>query len=532
MATFQITGPNGKKYRVQGENAEGAFRALQQHLGAVPQQESQASADTRNELSALTQGMAGELPGGNLAAARYEAMPAWQKPLQAADDTARLLASGLTFGYADKLAGYLGGEGTEAERERTQQARDRAGAAGTAAEIAGAVAVPMAAASKGVTLAGRLGTGGMTGAKGLLARSALMGAEGAGYGALTAAGNDQDISEGAGYGAVGGALGNVAGEAISAGVGKVAGLFNKKPDIPSVEKLRDMAKSAYDKADNAGVIFNPQGIQRLSTDIKTQLADFGFDPALQPRIMAVINRLDDLSQSNVTLKGMDTLRKVANNARLSQDPSERMIGGRVIEALDDFVENVRPGEVMAGDAQKGAEALKEARELWSRVRKTEMVEGAVEKAELRAASTGAGGNADNATRQNLRRILEKERGLKPDERKALETVVRGTPGQNALRLAGKFAPTGVVSGVLSGGAGLGLLGPAGLAIPLAGAGAKAVADRMTGKNVNKLVEILRAGGNASATQAAPNLVQRLAQSKREALARFLMGIGAYEAGTR
>lgn len=33
MATFQITGPDGKKYRVSGENAEGALSALQQHLG-------------------------------------------------------------------------------------------------------------------------------------------------------------------------------------------------------------------------------------------------------------------------------------------------------------------------------------------------------------------------------------------------------------------------------------------------------------------------------------------------------------------
>ena len=38
MPTFQITGPDGKKYRVSGENAEGALSALQQHLGAQPVQ--------------------------------------------------------------------------------------------------------------------------------------------------------------------------------------------------------------------------------------------------------------------------------------------------------------------------------------------------------------------------------------------------------------------------------------------------------------------------------------------------------------
>lgn len=530
MATFQITGPNGKKYRVQGENAEGAFRALQQHLGAAPQQESQTSVDTRNELSALTQGMTGELPGGNLAAARYEAMPAWQKPLQAADDTARLLASGLTFGYVDKLAGYLGGEGTEAERERTQQARDRAGAAGTAAEIAGAVAVPMAAAGEGVTLAGRLGTGGMTGAKGLLARSALMGAEGAGYGALTAAGNDQDISEGAGYGAVGGALGNVAGEAISAGVGKVAGLFNKKPTIPELDELRVLKDAAYKQAEQAGVVFTPQGVDRLRKEISDEFAKRGFLAANEPGAAAVWGEIDKLTGQNVTMEGLDSIRKMAGNAFIPGNKSNNALTSVVSEKIDDLLANPGANDILMGDPATGAAAYRQARDYASRLIKAEKVNKAVEAADLRAASTGSGGNVDNATRQNLRRILEKERGLKPDERAALETIVRGTPTQNALRLAGKLSPSG--NGLMAAlGVGGAMVNPAIGALSLGGMGAKAAADRMTGQNVNKLVEILRAGGNASDTQAAPNLVQRLAQSKREALARFLMGIGAYEAGT-
>ena len=38
MANFTITGPDGKRYKVSGENAEGALQALQQHVGeAAPQ---------------------------------------------------------------------------------------------------------------------------------------------------------------------------------------------------------------------------------------------------------------------------------------------------------------------------------------------------------------------------------------------------------------------------------------------------------------------------------------------------------------
>jgi hypothetical protein len=37
MATFLITAPDGKKYRVTGENAEGAHAALMEMLGKAPQ---------------------------------------------------------------------------------------------------------------------------------------------------------------------------------------------------------------------------------------------------------------------------------------------------------------------------------------------------------------------------------------------------------------------------------------------------------------------------------------------------------------
>lgn len=502
--------------------------ALQRRFGAPESQESQA---LRSDLSGLTQSMQGELPGGSIAASQFENIPAWQQPLVAADDIARLLASGLTFGYADKLAGYLGGEGTEAERARTEQARQRAGGAGTAAEIAGAVAVPLSAAKSGATLLGRFGTASMPGLGGVLSRAGLGAVEGAGYGALTASGNDQDIGQGALYGGTGGALGSLGGEVISKGISKVAGVFNKKPTIPQIDDIQSSARDAYQRAEQAGVAYTPQAVDRLRQSVVTSLTDIGYDPALQPGAAAVVNRLEGLTGQNVTLSGLDTLRKVASNGYIPGNASNNKAVTSIIEKIDDVIGNPSSGDVLMGNARAGSEALSEARSLWSRIAKFNRVEDAVKRADLRAASTGSGGNVDNATRQNIRRLLEKPRGFTPDERAALETVVRGTGGQNALRLAGKLAPTGVVSGVLSGGAGLGILGPAGLALPLAGAGAKAAADRITQQNVKRLSDIILSGGSKSATQAAPNAIQRLSQSKRDEIARLLMSIGAFEAGT-
>lgn len=490
--------------------------------------ESQQSQDMRAEFSAMTQ---------NPARAQYDALPGWQKPLVAASDVLQLAGSGAMMGFGEKGVAALRAPFTDktyeeelaGQRSQTEAARNRAGGAGAAAELTGAVAAPLTAASKGLTLAARGGTAAMTGAKGLAARTGLMGIEGAGYGALTAAGNDQDIGTGAALGAAGGVGGNLLGEGIAAGVGKVAGLFNKKPVIPGLDDINAAKTAAYARAEQAGVAFTPQGVDRLNKKVVAELADMGFDPALQPGAAAAVRRIQELGGQSVTLKGLDTLRKVASNGYIPGNKSNNMAIGKIVDAIDDLI--ARPGakDVLFGDAQAGSRALGEARKLASRAAKLEKIDDAVNRAELRAASTGSGGNTDNAIRQNLRRILEKPRGLSADERKALEQVVRGTPGQNALRLAGKLSPQG--NGLMAAlGIGGTMVNPSVGLLSLGGMGAKTAADSLTRGNVKGLLDIVAAGGSRAATMAPQNAVQRLAQSERDTLARLLMGIGAHEAG--
>ena len=146
----------------------------------------------------------------------YDQLPWYQQIPQAADDIVRATANGLTFGFADKLAGYMGGEGTAAERAKSADARERAGLAYDAAQLAGGVRTALSAGNAGLTLLGAGGTAGMTGAGGLAARTGLAGLEGAGYGVLDALGNDTSVTEGALLGAAFGGGLNIAGEGINA----------------------------------------------------------------------------------------------------------------------------------------------------------------------------------------------------------------------------------------------------------------------------------------------------------------------------
>lgn len=440
---------------------------------------------------------------------------------QAADDMVRLAANGMTFGYADKLAGALGGEGTGAERAKSSEAMERAGTAGKVAEIGGAIATPLGLASRGVTLM-RPAAQAMPGLSGLLARTGLMGIEGAGYGALTAAGNDEDIASGAGYGALGGAAGNAAGEALSAGVSKIAGALNRKPAVMSMDELRSAKDAAYKAVDDAGVTFPASSFDDLVRGMTDEMQAANLSPMRHPKAASMMEDIQNFGGSSPTLTQLDQLRQtIARDVAGANDPAERFFGQKMIQNIDEFI-----------DASGEGADISKARDLNARLSKSQKVADALYNAEIRTGATGSGGNIDNASRQRVASLLldkRKSRGFTADEKKAMETIATGTKGQNAARLVGKLSPQG--NGLMAAlGIGGAMTNPA-LGIPaLVGIGAKAGADRATRQNIEELMRMIAAGGSRSAITPAKNAVQRFAEAKRDAVARALMGVGAYAAG--
>lgn len=455
----------------------------------------------------------------------YDALPWYGKAAQAADDTVRFLANGMTLGYADKFAGYMGGEGTAAERAKTEKARERAGSAGTAAEIVGTM-IPAGALANSALSATRYVPSAARGFTGLLGRSIAAGVDGAALGAVQATGYDNDPLSGATVGFLGGAGGNVIGEGVGAGLNKVAGMFNAKPQAMSAEQLKEAGQNAYRQAREAGVIFKPDAVNRLQQTVYKDMAEFGFHPTNQPGAAVAYNELARLAEGgNVSLEGLEALRRMASNGYNPTNPSNNELLRRITERIDDFAATAGADDILTGNAQAAVDALNQGRDYWTRFRKLEKVQELIDRAARRAGSTGSGGNVENATRQELRKILDNKklmRGFKPDEIEAITAVVMGTPTQNTLRLIGKLSPQG--NGLM---AALGLGGAYAapqVAIPamIAGAGAKKAAEAMTASNAEAAKRLIAAGGNKAALLGDPNAAQRLVQQYQPLLGRAVL----------
>lgn len=456
----------------------------------------------------------------------YEAMPWYQQAAQATDDIVRMLANGMTLGYADKIAGYMGGEGTEAERAKSADAADRAVSAGIAAEILGTLA-PTSALGRAVGAAGLAGSN-------LLGRTVSLGGQGALLGGGQALGTDQDVATGVGLGAASGVAGNLAGDSMSALLSRLFGVLNKAPKTMTLDELKAAGQRAYQNADNAGVIYRPEAIDRLRSTIYDDFAEFGFHPKNQPGAAVAYDEMTRLAEGgNVSMKGLDTARKVTLGGLSPTNPSNNALLGKVAERIDDFAESAGPGDILTGNSQAASAAMKEARDYWSRFRKLDKVQGLLERAGLQAGSTGSGGNIENATRQQLKRILTDKklmRGFTADEKAAVRKAVLGTNTQNALRLAGKLSPQGNGLMLALGGATTALNPMIGLPAMAAGYGAKKLSEVMTAKNAEMVKRLIAAGGKKSALVAPPNAAQRLAQSERDALSRLFATTGVVLTG--
>lgn len=215
--------------------------------------------------------------------------------------------------------------------------------------------------------------------------------------------------------------------------------------VPTVDDLKQQASSLYKQAEARGVTADPMMTQQLADDLRKTLRSEGrISPTgriseVYPKTKEAMQLADDFAGQPMNPTQMQTVRSVVADGMNSAEPAERRIAGLLLDTFDDFVDPLAPD-------------LADARGVASRYLNAEKLERARELAGARAGQfTGSG--FENALRTEYRaldRNTIKGRDRYGDEvLKALMDVSRGTPGSNAARAAGRFAPTGVVSGTLA-----------------------------------------------------------------------------------
>lgn len=281
-----------------------------------------------------------------------------------------------------------------------------------------------------------------------------------------------------------------------------------KEAAPEIDHLKTTARDLYDEIDNTGAVIKEEAYKNLSDKIKKETSKAGLDPDITPKASKAVKRIDELTGQPVTITELDTLRKVAQNAAKSIEPSEAALGVKIIQNIDDFLDNVNTKHIdikNKSDAKIIGQKYKTARNLWGRARKSEMLQEAFEKARNQA--TGF----ENGVRTQFRSILNNKKKSKyftNDELKAIKRVVRGGNVENMAKLVGRlgFSEGGamnIVGASIGAGGGALIFGPAGaVTVPLVGQVSRKLAQRMTKSGAYFADEVIRAGKDAEKITAA------------------------------
>jgi len=268
--------------------------------------------------------------------------------------------------------------------------------------------------------------------------------------------------------------------------------------------------SARRDADYAAVRSSPATLPTpMRDDLLTRLqADMSrdFDEVLHPRAARALSRAQSFPQ-NPTISEIDELRQfVRDNVAGSSDAAEARIGQRMVGAVDDYLAQASQNGSLGPDAQETLSRLLSGRDAHGRIARAESIvgeTGALTRAERRAATSGTGGNAINAMRQNIRQILDnpaRRRGFTPEEIASMERVVSGSAGEDLARLVGRLSPqSGALPlmgnmGALAMGTSIGPGGVIGAAVPgLTGMAGQAIGEGMTRRNIDQVVETILNG---------------------------------------
>jgi len=311
-------------------------------------------------------------------------------------------------------------------------------------------------------------------------------------------------AEGAAYGGIEGALrgtgageGALTGAALGGVLGGAAGKISQaltKPRYAKAQKAADLeaeSRSLYDAARAAEVFVSRSATNDIVSNMLADSSKFMRDPYLSKESTKFVN--DYLSKKigkEQSLENIEDIRQAVVESLKTATGRDRGAFKSMRDALDKTVGNLPQNKFLTG-GPKLAEIFPQARELWARKRRAEVIEKILDAAEITKQQFSVSGY-DNALRTKFRQLSQNERKMamfSPEEQDLIRKVAKGTMTGNALRMLGKLAPTGPVSAIPSVLVG----GVKGIAMGAGGAAARALANTATSRYAQEALEAVRRG---------------------------------------
>lgn len=256
----------------------------------------------------------------------------------------------------------------------------------------------------------------------------------------------------------------------------------KREAVPSTEELLKQSKLNYDILDKSGLQFDAQKFQQHMSGLPTKLRkELGYVESMNPKVASAFREL--LANNPKDIAEITALRRAIGNAAGSADATERKIASRLLDEFDDYVLNAPPGAIVSGN-KSSLEAWKAARADYAKVKKSELIEDIVSRAEV------SQGGKEATIAQGLSALAKDKKKMRfftPDEQEAIREAAKGGTLQSMLRTVSKFTPMTPAAAIFT------AVNPFGAYTAAAGMAAKELGTTRRMQQVNRLAEEMRLG---------------------------------------
>lgn len=274
--------------------------------------------------------------------------------------------------------------------------------------------------------------------------------------------------------------------------------------VPTTEQLKETARGVYKEIDKSGVTVNQKGVDSLLAKIADDVDDFGaVDPTLTPKSNAALNQIQEgiaKAEGPLRLSEVTRWRKIAQIAARSVDNTDAAFGNKLLDRLDDFVEQ---GDLVLDgppgfDVNAIAGKKKLADNLWGRAKRADLMTDIMEKASLHGSGINVG------LRNQLRTLINNPKRAKwfpKGELAEMKKIVKGKGAVNWFNFIGKFGftmnqATQALGGLAGSGLGFAAGGGVGaVAVPMIGTVSRSVANGLMKKQGELFNKVIRAGKN-------------------------------------
>jgi len=268
----------------------------------------------------------------------------------------------------------------------------------------------------------------------------------------------------------------------------------QKQEALSSQALDRIATDRYDQLKQSGVQLKSDEFVEAMDKIAKGLREEGYTPIGFPKVAGAIDELTATAQPKDWTE-LQALRKMIRVGQKSIEPEERRMASILLDEYDNYLMTVPKDSIASGDMKNAGQLWSEARNAYSKMKKSEVFEDMLNEAKLdRSKFTQSG--EENSLAKQLRQLAKNDKKMRlftKTEQDAIEQAAKGGNVQNMLKFFGRFAPTGVVPVGLS--VGTTALAPMiGIPLTIGAAGSRGLATNMRRGSVEDLSNIMRTGG--------------------------------------